>query len=58
MAKDTEKQRLQLNIRVYQEDLDAIERIRRALSPIPSTTDAVRQAIHELDKRLAKKGGR
>lgn len=57
MAKDTEK-RLQLNIRVEQDDLDAIERIRRALSPIPSTTDAVRQAIHELDKRLARKGGK
>ena len=55
MAKE---KRLQLNLRVEQEDLDAIERIRRALSPLPSVTDAVRQAIHELDKRLAKKGGR
>lgn len=58
MAKDTEEKRLQLNIRVTQEDLDAIDRIRRASSPIPSTTDAVRQAIQELDKRLAKKGSR
>lgn len=40
------------------EQEDAIERIRRAMSPIPSTSDAVRQAIHELDKWLAKKGGR
>jgi len=45
----------QLNLRVYQEDLDAIERIRRAMSPIPAASEVVRQAIHELDKRLSKK---
>lgn len=50
------EKRLQLNIRVEQEDLDAIERIRRALSPLPSVTEAVLQAIHELDRRLSKKG--
>lgn len=50
------EKRLQLNIRVEQEDLDAIERIRRALSPLPSATEAVLQAIHELDRRLSKKG--
>ena len=55
MAKE---KRLQLNLRVEQEDLDAIERIRRALTPLPSVTDAVRQAIHELDKRLAKRGSK
>lgn len=57
MAQEKEK-RLQLNLRVRQKDLDAIDRIRRATWPIPSTTEAVLQAIHELDNKLAKKSGR
>ena len=51
------KPRLQLNLRVEQADLDAIERIRRALVPLPSVTDAVLKAIHDLDRRLAAKRG-
>jgi len=52
------KQRLQLNLRVEPEDLEAIERIRRASSPIPTASEVVRQAVRELDKRLAKKGSK
>lgn len=53
-----QEKRLQLNLRVYQDDLDAIERIRRATSPIPAASEVVRQAIHELDKRLSKRGAK
>ena len=47
MEKD--KRRLQLNMRIEQGDLDAIDRIRRATAPLPTITV-------ELDQRLAKKG--
>jgi len=46
----------QLNLRVYEEDLDAIERIRRAMSPIPAASEVVRQAIRELDERITNEG--
>jgi len=55
MKQDKEK-RLQLNLRVYEEDLDAIERIRRAMSPIPAASEVVRQAIRELDERITNEG--
>ena len=54
MEKD--KRRLQLNMRIEQGDLDAIDRIRRATAPLPTITVVVLLAIHELDQRLAKKG--
>ena len=56
MEKD--KPRLQLNMRVEQDDLDAIDRIRRATIPLPTITEAVLLAIRELDERLAKKAAR
>lgn len=48
--------RLQLNIRVEKEDLDAIEDIRRTMSPIPSASEVVRKAIQELRDRATKRG--
>lgn len=47
--------RLQLNIRVEQEDLDAIEEVRKGLSPIPTVTEVVRRAVRELRDRERKR---
>lgn len=46
---------LQINLRVTQEDLDAIDEIRRAISPVPTMAEAVRMALQDYRVRVWEK---
>ena len=52
MQKDDRKQ---INLRVDDELLAAIERIRRRASPIPSVSEVFRQSVLDRDAREAKR---
>lgn len=46
--------RIQVNLRVDKEDLDMIEALRRAFTPIPPATAIWRQALREMHERHVK----
>lgn len=52
---DMEQERIQINIRVDQDLLDAIDDIRRMKRPVPSKTDVIRAAVLEYRDRLRTK---
>lgn len=55
MDKDS---RIQVNLRVDKEDLDMIEALRRAFTPIPPATAIWRQALREMHERHVKAADR